>query len=126
MKVFKEHKHLTENKEKKKKKTNRIPLILTYNRTLPDVEKLTTNNWNLLQINKKFQDIFQQIPILPLEQMKTFRFKNMLNNRVQQTSKSTIGFSTMCFWKSENLCCKQVVHSSSFISNITKRTYNIF
>ena len=77
MKVFKEHKHLTENKEKKKKKTNRIPLILTYNRTLPDVEKLTTNNWNLLQINKKFQDIFQQIPILPLEQMKTFRFNRM-------------------------------------------------
>ena len=77
MKVFKEHKHLTENKEKKKKKTNRIPLILTYNRTLPDVEKLTTNNWNLLQINKKFQDIFQQIPILPLEQMKTFRFNWM-------------------------------------------------
>ena len=77
MKVFKEHKHLTENKEKKKKKTNRIPLILTYNRTLPDVVKLSTYNWNLLQINKKFQDIFQQIPILPLEQMKTFRFNRM-------------------------------------------------
>ena len=31
-------------KEKKKKKTNRIRLIRTYNRTLPNMKKVTVNN----------------------------------------------------------------------------------
>ena len=50
-------------KEKEKKKTNGVLLIFTYNRTLPTVKKVVTNNWNLLQNYKDFKDIFQQIPI---------------------------------------------------------------
>ena len=107
-----------------------IPLILIYNRTLPNLKKVITNNWDLLQINKEFQDIFQQIPILAFRTNKNLHdlleSKNIVNNRVQKNSKSKIGFSTKCFSKSGNLCCKQVVHSNNFTSNITKRTYSIF
>ena len=35
-----------------KKQSNKIPLVLTYNRTLPDVKTATTNNWNLFHINQ--------------------------------------------------------------------------
>ena len=100
----------------KKKKTNRIPLILTYNRTLPNVKKVLGNNWNLLQINKEFQDIFQKIPILAFRRNKNLHdlleCKNILNNRVQKNSKNKTGFSTKRFSKSGNLSYKQVVHSS--------------
>ena len=64
-------------KEKEKKKPNRIPLILTYKRTLLNVKKVIVNNWNLLQINEKIQDIFQQIAIWYLEEIKTFTIFRM-------------------------------------------------
>ena len=34
--------------KEKKKQTNKIPLILTYNSTLLNVKKVIANNWNLL------------------------------------------------------------------------------
>ena len=110
MKVFKEYKLWQKRplKRKGKKTTNRIPLILTYNRTLPDVKKVTANNWNLLQIKKEFQDIFQQTPILACRINKNLHdllvCKNIVNNRVQKNLKNKIGFSIKCFSKSGNLC----------------------
>ena len=50
--------------EKVKKQSNRIPLVLTYNRTLPNVKRAISNNWNLLHINQEFKDVFQEPPIL--------------------------------------------------------------
>ena len=81
-----------------------IPLILIYNRTLPNLKKVITNNWDLLQINKEFQDIFQQIPILAFRTNKNLHdllgSKNIVNNGVQKNSKNKSGFSTKCFSKS--------------------------
>ena len=45
---------------------------------------------------------------------------------MQKNWKNKIGFSTKCFSKSGNLCCKQVVHSNSFTRNVTIKTYSIF
>ena len=50
--------------EKAKKQSNRIPLVLTYNRTLPNVKRAISNNWNLLHTNREFKDVFQEPPIL--------------------------------------------------------------
>ena len=94
------------------------------------MKKVITNDWNLLQINKEFQDIFQHIPILAFRGNKNLHdllgCKNIVNNRVQKSSKNKIGFSAKCSSKSGNLCCKQVLHSSNFTSNITKKTYSTF
>ena len=43
---------------------NRIPLSITYNRTLPNIPKIANRNWNILQINTEFQGVFQTTPIL--------------------------------------------------------------
>ena len=51
-------------KEKTKKQSNRIPLVLTHDRTLPHANRATTNNWNLLHINQEFKDLFQEAPIV--------------------------------------------------------------
>ena len=45
--------------KKAKKQSNRIPLVLTYNRTLPNVKRAISNYWNLLHINQEFKDVFQ-------------------------------------------------------------------
>ena len=69
---------------------------------------------HVLQINKEFQDIFQQIPTLAFRRNKHLHdlpgCKNIVNNRLQKNSKNRIGFFTKCFSKSGNLCCKKVVY----------------
>ena len=44
---------------KKKKSKNRIPLSISYNRTLPNISKIVNRNWQILQINTKFHRVFQ-------------------------------------------------------------------
>ena len=55
------------------------------------MKKITANNWNLLQIKKEFQDIFQQTPILAFRRNKNLHdlliCKNIVNNRVQKNLK---------------------------------------
>ena len=117
--------------EKAKKQSNRMPLILTYNRTLPNVKRAISNNWNLLHINQEFKDVFQEPPILAFRRNRNLYdllgCKNIVDGKLQRLSKKKkSGFSTKCFSKSENLCCKQVVHTQSFKSSVTQKTYHIF
>ena len=39
-------------KEKTKNQNNRIPLVFTYNLTLTNVKRATTNNWYMLHVNQ--------------------------------------------------------------------------
>ena len=109
MKLFKEYKLLEERTLKKKKKETNT----TYSHLQPhftEHEKVITNTWNLPRINKEFQDIFQQIPVLAFRKNKSLYYrlgyKNFVNNSVQKNSKNKIGFSTKCFSKSRNLFSK--------------------
>ena len=116
--------------EKAKKQSNRIPLVLTYNRTLPNVKRAISNNWNLLHVNQEFKDVFQEPPILAFRRNRNLYdllgCKNIVDGKVQRLpKKKKIGFSTKCFSKSGNLCCKQVVHTQSFKSSVTQKTYHI-
>ena len=85
---FRQKKALKRKEKEKNKKQDTY--ILTCNRTLPNVKKVIANSWDLLQINKKFQDIFQQIPILAFRRNKSLHdllgCKNIVNNRVQKNS----------------------------------------
>ena len=50
--------------------TERLPLTVTYNRTLPDLKKRIDKNWNILQIEPKFKKIFADTPILAFKRNK--------------------------------------------------------
>ena len=39
------------NYAKIEKKNIRIPLLITYNKTLPNISEIVNRNWNILQIN---------------------------------------------------------------------------
>ena len=45
-----------------KNRSKRIALVLTYNRTLPNVKDLITRNWNISHTNQGFQHIFNKLP----------------------------------------------------------------
>ena len=44
--------------QKNKATLNRIPLILTYNRTLPDIKRAVNKHWNILKRNRDFEQVF--------------------------------------------------------------------
>ena len=66
---------LIEMKEKnysklKKKLQNRIQLLITYNRTLPNLSKIVNRNSNILQINTEFHGLFQARPMITFKRSK--------------------------------------------------------
>ena len=77
--------------EKTKKQSNRILLVLTYNRSLLDLKRTTTNNWNLLHINQEFKDVFQESPILAFRRNRNLYdllgCKNIVDGKLQRLSK---------------------------------------
>ena len=63
-----ERKELLTCKEKNNK--NRIPLSITYNRTLTNISKIVNRNWNILQINTEFHGVFQATPMIAFKRSK--------------------------------------------------------
>ena len=64
-----ERKELFTCKEKMNNK-NRIPLSITYNRTLPNISKIMNRNWNILQINTEFHEVFTATPMIAFKRSK--------------------------------------------------------
>ena len=53
--------------------TERLPLTVTYNRTLPDLKTIIDKNWHILQIEPKFKEIFAEPPILAFKRSKNLQ-----------------------------------------------------
>ena len=110
--------------------TNRTPFVTTYNRTLPPIARILHKNWNILGINSKIAKAFSNPPIIAYKRKKNLRdilgSNKIVNNEVaKSTGRNDIGFCKPCNTKQGNLCCKQVLCTSTFKSNQTKRTYVI-
>ena len=48
----------------KEKYQNRIPFVITYNITLPNVNQINNKHWHLLQINSNLRIAFEQESII--------------------------------------------------------------
>ena len=48
----------------------KIPLIVTFNRTLPDLRRLINRNWHVLQMEPKLKEIFKNPVLLSLKETK--------------------------------------------------------
>ena len=115
-----------------KNSADRIPLILTYNFTLPNMKDFLARNWNILSINQGFQDIFNELQLLAYRKNKNpqdlLGRKNIAKGKLIWTnnkSKKT-GYSSPCQTKSGNLCCKQVNQTTTFTSSVTMQKFNIY
>ena len=45
-------------------KSNRIPIILSYNSTLPVIKKAINKDWDVLKINIDFGEVFTEPPMI--------------------------------------------------------------
>ena len=99
--------------------TESVPLIVTYNRTLPD-----------LKIEPKLKEIFAETPILAFRRNKTLKDiieGNKIFDRKNffSVNKFNKGKCQPCFTRSINLCCKQLKTCSILQSTFNKNTYLI-
>ena len=117
--------------QKKQATSNRIPLILTYNGTLPDIERAVNKLWDILKINRDFEQVFAELPIIAVRRNRNLQDilgkKTIINNRKQlRQSTNQNGYSKPCNSKSNNLCCTHVQSTSTFRSTVTFKTFKIY
>ena len=125
----------TERKElftcKEKSNKNRISLSITYNRTLPNISKIVNRNWNILQINTEFHGVFQATPMIAFKRSQNLQEiiggHTVKQGKVFKKNLARIkGKSVPCSPTIPSLCCTQVLNTQTFMSQQTKRTFNIF
>ena len=105
--------------------------MLKYNRTLPKLKEIVIKHWYLRHINPNLAEIFQNPPILTFRRNKNLRHiigtKVIENDKVKRKFINKIqGKCTPCLANNRTLCCKQVVHATTFRSNQTNRIFQIY
>ena len=118
---------------KTRKSSNRIPLVTTFNPTLPHIGSILKSRWNILHIKPDIKESFPEPPIISYKRSKNLRDmignNNIVNSKVPRNFKLNkqheIKFCRPCK-TSKCLCCKQLKHTNQFKSSKTNQTYKIF
>ena len=111
---------------------NRIPLVTTFNMTLPPINNILHNRWEILKLKPYFSNIIKEPGMLafrrPTNLKEMIGSNNILNNKVVQKypkKTHTIKFCHPCN-STNSLCCNHIKSTSSFKSFATHHSYNIY
>ena len=110
----------------------RIPLVLKFNRTLRNLKEIIDKQRNLLQINPKPKNTFQEKPMIAYKRNRNLKeivgSNKILNNKVIQKKKAEKKhfFCSPCYTRRNNLCCQQVAKTNILKSYKTRKTYKLF
>ena len=122
---------LLQEKDQEQQDPKGISLILTYSRFLPNLTAVVCENWNILQTNKNLRELFQEQPITAFKRNKNLKeiigSTRIENGKVKKLNiPSRTEKCTPCLSGTRTLCCNQVLTTNTFMSQQTKRTFNIF
>ena len=110
---------------KEKTRTSRIPLIVTYNRTLPNLKEIISSTWNHLQINPTTADKFQERPIVCYKRNPNLRDligqTRISRNRVVRKAEPKRGRCSPCRGRADCQCCNHIINTEFFTSRKGKR-----
>ena len=110
---------------KEKTTTNRIPLIITYNRTLPDLNDIINKTWEHLQINPSTAAKFPEKPILCYKRNRNLRDligqTKISRNKVVRNREANRGRCSPCNGRSDCLCCNHIINTTFFTSRTGRR-----
>ena len=67
-----EGKYIFQNNEKSNSKKN-IPILSTYNRTLPNMSEVVKKNWHILHINPELRNVFVDKPTISFKRNKNIQ-----------------------------------------------------
>ena len=97
----------TENNEK-------MPLIVTFKRTIPDLEQIFEKNWHILQIESTFKNNFEKALDVAFKKNKNLHDfiggnKRHKNENVIYATTFDKGKCHPCLTRTINLYCKQIM-----------------
>ena len=120
------------NKDKPSTQGN-LPLVLTYNKTLPNIKNIIDKHSHISSMNENLLKVFDKIPFIAYRRnTNSFQliggnriFKNKIVHKNTKQPKQS-GHCSPCLSKLNNLCCKQVKQTKIFQNYSTKETFQIF
>ena len=123
---------LLENKEKPSTQGN-LPLVLNFNKTLPNIKNVIYQHWHILYINENLRKVSDKRPSIVYRRNTNLHqlirgnciFKNKVVRRNTKEPKQS-GHCSPCLLRMNNLCYKQVKQTKTFQSYSTKETFQIF
>ena len=109
---------------------NRIPLVNTFHRQLPDFKSVIEKHWNLLQINQDLKTTFKDCPVYGYKRNKNLKDiigqTTLRNNNVLRKNRILApGKCSPCRSRHNNLCCRQIQSTSTFTSHQTQEVFKI-
>ena len=117
-------------KYKDKSTSNRIPLIVTYNRQLPNLKKILDSTWNHLSINPEVQRKFVDKPIVCYKKNRSLRDEigqtRLAKGRVVRKKSNKKGRCSPCMGRSDCLCCRHLISTSVFTNRNGQAKYEIW
>ena len=95
---------LLKEKAHNKKAQNKTPLVLTYNHIFPNISKIVGKHWNILNISRTLQGLFQEEPITTFKRKRNLKEligSNCIENGKVKLAKNTftIGKCSTCLSK---------------------------
>ena len=122
---------LIKEKAHNKESQNKTLLVLTYNHFLPNINNIVQKHWNILNISRKLQGLFQKEPITAFKRnrhLKELIGSNFIENEKFKRAKNTctLGKRSPCLSKTGNLCWRQLTSTTTSISQQTKRKFKLY
>ena len=119
---------LLKEKTHDKETQNKTPVVLTYNRFLPNISNIARKHWNILNISRTLQGLFQEKLIAAFKRnanLKELIRSNCIENGKVKRAKNTftIGKCSPCLSETGNLCRSQLISTMAFISQQTKKKF---
>ena len=115
---------------KEKPPNSKIPLIVTYNKLLPNIKEIVDNTWNTLNINPDESAKFVDKPILCFRRNRNLKDligqTRISNAKVLRKKANKIGKCTPCLSRIDTKCCKHIVSTTKFTNRSGTKEYNIF
>ena len=113
--------------------TLKEPLVLTFNKTLPNIKNVIDQHWHILSINESLWKVLDKRPSIAYGRNTNLYqlirgnriFKNKIVRRNTKEPKQS-GHCSPCLSRMIYLCYKQVKQTKTFQSYRTKETFQIF
>jgi hypothetical protein len=110
---------------KERTTSGRIPLIVTYNKDLPNLKQIIDSTWDHLGINPSTSTKFQDKPIVCYKRNQNLRDMigqtKISRNRVIRKTTKKRGRCSPCLGRTDCLCCRHIVPTDFFTSSEGKK-----
>ena len=105
------------------------PLIVTYNRKLPNLKRIIDNTWETLHINPTEKEKFVKKPLLCFRRNRNLRDilgqTKISQNKVVRKKQPTRGRCAPCRSRPDTKCCRHVISTSHFTNQTGDKRFEI-